>query len=97
MSVKRDPLLAEREKTHGDFAAQAAVAQGLKRVMRAAPNWDALPDWQKEAFEMKASKLARHLSGDPFEPEHLTDDAGYAKLVLERLPARKSSRRRKGR
>lgn len=95
--IERDPLLEERERTHGDFLRQAGVAQALKRAMRDAPNWESLPDWQKEAFEMKATKLARHLSGDHFEPEHLTDDAGYAKLVLERLPAKKTSSPRNGR
>ena len=93
----RDPLLEEREATHGDFTRQAGVAQALKRVMRETPNWALLPDWQKEAFELKATKLARHLCGNPYEPEHLTDDAGYAKLVLERLPARKRQSPRKGR
>lgn len=95
--TSRDPLLAERETTHGDFARQAEVAQALKRVMRETPNWARLPDWQKEAFEMKATKLARHLCGDPFEPDHLTDDAGYAKLILERLPEPEGSSRREGR
>lgn len=93
----RDPLLEERETTHGDFAEVARVAQLLKAAMRGAPNWPRLTDAEKEAFEMKATKIARHLCGDPRSAEHLTDDAGYSALVLERLPPAKAPRRRNGR
>ena len=31
----RDPLLVEREKTHGDFANNAAISQELKKIIHA--------------------------------------------------------------
>jgi len=96
-TTKRDPLLAEREKTHGDFGEQARVSQQLKAIFRSAPNWAAMPWPEKEAFELKATKLARHLCGDFMNPEHLTDDVGYARLILERMPPREAAPRRNGR
>lgn len=95
--TERDPLLAAREATHGDFGETARIAQRIKEAMRASPNWAALPDWAKEAMEMKAAKLARFLCGDVTNPEHLTDDIGYARLVLERMATSKAARRIKGR
>jgi len=84
---RRDPLLAARAATHGNFDEVAALAQAMKELMRGAPNWPRLCAAQREALEMKATKLARLLCGDPNEPDHWRDDAGYSALVLERLPA----------
>ncbi len=97
---KRDPLLAERETTHGDFELQSQLAQSIKRLFARSPNWIVMEDWQREAMEMKAVKLARYLCGDHHNPEHLIDDIGYSKLILERLapsdPQPKSKTARKG-
>lgn len=82
---KRDPLLAERETTHGAFETQSQLAQSIKRLFARSPNWTKMEDWEREAMEMKAVKLARHLCGDHKNPEHLVDDIGYSKLILERL------------
>lgn len=82
---KRDPLLAEREATHGDFDAQSQLAQMIKRLFASSPNWRIMADREREAMEMKAVKLARYLCGDHKNPEHLVDDIGYSKLILEGL------------
>lgn len=82
---KRDPLLAERESTHGDFGLQSQLAQMIKRLFASSPNWKIMEDREREAMEMKAVKLARYLCGDHKNPEHLIDDIGYSKLILERL------------
>lgn len=79
----RDPLLAEREKTHGDFAVTAAIIQALKNVMRDTPNWRLLSTTHREALEMNANKIGRILSGDPGCKEHWVDIGGYAKLGEE--------------
>jgi len=81
---RRDPLLAAREKTHGDFDDVAELAQALKWLFRLSPNWSALPPYAREAFEMKATKLARYLCGDAACADHLLDDIGYNRLILER-------------
>lgn len=78
-------LLAERSKTHGDYADHAAMTQALKREMRAGLNWEGLSDMQKETLEMNAHKVGRILSGDPNHADHWDDIAGYAKLISQRL------------
>ena len=91
----RNPLLTEREKTHGDFGEVAVIAQKLKTIFRSAPNWEGLDDMQREALEMKATKLARLLCGDYRDPEHWRDDVGYSALILERLPGGCQATRRR--
>lgn len=97
---KRDPLLAERETTHGDFDHMSMLAQMLKRLFASSPNWKIMDDREREAMEMKAVKLARYLCGDHKNPEHLVDDIGYSRLILERLeqaaPAAKTKTARNG-
>lgn len=94
----RDPILVEREKTHGDFRATAGIAQQIKSsfhswnhtydgqlVLTGATNtaWNGLPPRQKEVLEMIATKIARILSGAANEKDHWKDIAGYAKLGEE--------------
>lgn len=79
----RDPILDERQKTHGDFAIHAAITQSLKAVMRNTPNWKLLCSAQCEALEMNAHKIGRILAGEPGFKDHWTDLAGYAKLGEE--------------
>jgi len=76
-------LLAERGKTHGDFAAHAAATQGMKRLFlaNAGPK---LNDVQQEAVDMILHKLGRIAAGDPGFKDHWDDIAGYARLVSER-------------
>lgn len=80
----RDPLLVEREKTHGSFEKTAAIAQAIKTVYESYGYHTKLPkSGQAEALDMIASKIARILAGNPDEKDHWDDIAGYAKLGSE--------------
>lgn len=79
--------LAERGKRYGSFDKHAALAQDLKRVMRAVEQWWTLADDQREALEMIQHKIARILNGDSNYADNWHDIAGYAKLVDDRLSA----------
>lgn len=78
----REPLLVEREKTHGDFKHTAYCAQEIKETIA---KWDTkgISKVQREALDMIASKIARILSGNAKEKDHWDDIAGYAKLGSE--------------
>lgn len=80
-------LLKEREQTHGDYAITAQTAQVLKQIIRNAPSYDDMNASMRESLDMIAVKLARILSGDPFERDHYLDIVGYATLVLRDLNA----------
>ena len=80
-------ILAERQKTHGDFYNVAMVAQELKDVLRRGKNWKMLDDAQREALEMVATKIARILSGNPHEVDHYRDGAGYFQLIVNAYSA----------
>ncbi len=86
----RDPLLQEREKTHGDFKINALIAQELKAVFRGMLGTASLPTHyqtmscvHREALDMIALKLSRILSGQANFKDHWDDIAGYAKLGAE--------------
>jgi hypothetical protein len=74
-------LLNEREQTHGRFEEVAYTA----RTIRYAMTRDGLSAVQEEALGMIASKLARITCGNPDEPDHWRDIAGYAELVVRDL------------
>lgn len=76
-------LLQERAKTHGDYSQTAQTAQMLKRLIRYAPSYMDMSERQKESIEMIAVKLARIMCGDPHEPDHFRDIAGYALLAIK--------------
>jgi hypothetical protein len=73
--------LAERGKTHGDFRVQAATTQAIKNAYEQSPNWPHMSDVQREALDMIAGKIGRILCGNPDEPDHYHDIAGYATLA----------------
>ena len=80
---QRDPLLEERQKTHGPFAQNAQISQRLKMIF-----FDRGPRAQfhvvhAEALDMIALKLSRILSGQANFKDHWADIAGYAKLAEE--------------
>ena len=81
-------LLAERQKTHGDFNAHARITQQLKDVMVDSPNWQKLSPSQKESLEMVAHKFGRILSGNPNILDHWDDCQGYLRLVSIELEAK---------
>lgn len=87
MTQYQNETLNEREKTHGDYADTAAIAQGLKGVIRNYRGqnnrtWTAV---QMESMDLICTKIARIVSGDPNHKDAWTDLAGYADLVSERL------------
>lgn len=77
-------ILADREKTHGDYGSHAAITQALKDIMRSQVSWDSLPENQRETLEMIAHKIGRILAGDPDFRDHWADIAGYATLSADR-------------
>jgi len=82
-ALARDPLLVERQKTHGDFADHAMFTIALKDEMARSPNYlNAIPA-HKEALDMIAHKIGRILAGNPNFHDHWDDIAGYAKLGSE--------------
>ena len=74
-------LLNEREKTHGDYADVARVAQALKFALAYGPT-EELPDVHRESLDLICTKIARIVCGDHNEPDHWIDCIGYAQLVL---------------
>lgn len=78
----RDPLLQEREKTHGSFERNASVSQALKLIFNDNLIVNTLPA-HREALDMIALKLSRILSGQADFKDHWDDIAGYAKLASE--------------
>lgn len=76
-------LLNEREKTHGDFGRNAAIAQAIKAFSRQQPEWEGKTDVEKEALDQMASKYARRLSSkSPTpHPDHGIDFDGYDALA----------------
>ena len=79
----RDPLLVERQKTHGDFGDHARMTWALKHHIHSGKNWDGLSQQHKEALDMIAHKIGRIMGGNPDFKDHWDDIAGYAKLGSE--------------
>lgn len=87
---KIESTLAERGKTHGDFRENGRIMQQLKAIARTGVNWpgDIDPELplsmeQREAIDMILHKVGRILSGNPNEPDHWRDIAGYATLCQQ--------------
>ena len=80
-------ILEARGVVHGDYADQARVAQNLKAMVTASPNWksSSLTSVQRDAIEMILVKLSRILSGDPNHRDHWDDISGYARLAADRV------------
>lgn len=77
--TERDPLLQEREKTHGDFRETAQLAQLLKRQL----DYGCLDARHAECLDLICTKIARIVCGKAKEKDHWLDIAGYAKLGAE--------------
>lgn len=73
--------LADRQKTHGDFQQVAKVAESLMGSIE----FQRLSASQSFAVRMIVGKLARIVCGNPNEPDHWHDIAGYARLVEDEL------------
>jgi len=78
-------VLDERQKTHGDFADVARVAQTLKAAAESGRNYSKLTAVQKEAIDMALSKVARILSGNHNFRDHYEDISGYMTLVINSM------------
>ena len=83
----RDPLLVEREKTHGSFQTNADLSQQFKKIMRDPFGETRHPyvlcSVHREALDMIALKLSRILSGQANYKDHWQDISGYALLAME--------------
>jgi hypothetical protein len=80
-------VLKERGQNYGDFTKQARISQDIKTAMfrDIAMRGVNLRDYQREALEIIAHKLARIVNGNPDYTDSWIDIAGYAKLVADRL------------
>jgi hypothetical protein len=77
-------ILAERGKTHGDYAEHAEITQKIKMIMHSRPIWLALAHHERETLDMIAHKIGRVLAGNPHFEDHWRDIAGYATLSADR-------------
>jgi hypothetical protein len=82
---KIDSTLAERSSTHGSFVENAYDSQRLKRVVRRCNSYESMTLVQREALDMIMHKISRITCGNPHEPDHWLDIAGYAILVYKDL------------
>lgn len=78
-------VIESREATHGDYNKQALFAQRLKGLMHQENNWPNTTPAMRESLDMIAVKISRILTGNPDEPDHWLDIAGYATLVHNTL------------
>ena len=85
MSV--DEILAERDKTHGNWTKQSQCAQSFKAVVRRSQEpMRTLSKQQWEALDMILVKASRICSGDPNNKDHWIDIEGYARLGRDSDP-----------
>lgn len=82
-----ETVLKHRGSVHGPWAMQANLADGIKALYRASPNWPKLSASQREALDMHAVKVSRILTGDPKFLDHWVDIEGYTRLVIKGLRA----------
>lgn len=82
-SIGIQATLNERGKTHGDFFQQADTSQRLKNVVMEAlaGTNHTYNTAQIEALQTICMKMSRIIHGNPNEPDHWKDIAGYATLV----------------
>ena len=91
--MSTEEILAERGTTHGWFPDHAAISQAIKHLLfepdaalaLERPRERAYDYAQQEGLEMIAHKLGRIVAGNPDEPDHWADIAGYARLVADHL------------
>lgn len=77
-------LITARERTHGDFGANAQIIQSTTQLWRHHVGWSTLDTAQMYALEMIAVKIGRILCGKPDHKDSWNDIAGYATLVAQR-------------
>ena len=85
MDQNIDTILSTRETTHGSYVEQSTASQTLKQECEQGKNWPDMPFYMRESIHMIQHKVARIISGDPYEPDHWRDIEGYARLVSREL------------
>lgn len=81
-----EDILVQRGSTHGDAEFQFDLSQRLKKTASEGfPRVAHLTLMQKEALEMILMKISRVCVGNPNEPDHWRDIAGYATLIANHL------------
>ena len=83
-----DAILTQRGEVYGRFVDNAAISQGLKRVLAQALMESPLPDDMAEALDMFCAKMSRIVTGAHNYTDSWADLEGYARLVRERLEGR---------
>jgi hypothetical protein len=85
-----EAVLAERQKTYGDFSevAEAAVAAEGAFFSCAGDIYTYMPTSYVVAFRMILLKLARISKGAPHQADSWIDIAGYATLIAKTIQAR---------
>lgn len=78
-------VIEDRQETHGDFSKTARVTYSIKTALWMGDAIKNMTPEQIEALDMIAVKMARICNGDPNEPDHWKDIAGYAKLGFESI------------
>ncbi len=74
-------ILKERQKTHGEYANVARIAQALKAILQDGPSYDGLTLMQRESLDLICTKLSRIVCGSS-EKDHWVDLSGYADLIV---------------
>ena len=82
-----DRLLAEREKTHGEYEDDARAAMRLIDVVNE-ETAVSLTYVQRHTLHMICHKIARIITGDPNHLDHWVDLVGYPELVARSLKPR---------
>ena len=77
-----ESILSEREQTHGNFSEGASLMIALQELCFAHMRDKEVPAEITAALQMICLKLSRIAVGNPIEPDHWQDIAGYATLAM---------------
>lgn len=89
-------ITTKRASVYGYYLHNAIVSQAIKSAMRNIPDpdnegigWDSLPVDVRDSLEMMACKISRIVTGNPEYLDNWDDIGGYAKIVADRIRAKK--------
>jgi hypothetical protein len=82
--MSTDELLNKREMTHGIWRKQSTCSRELKELLNHHVR-HTLNASQAEALNMIILKISRIVCGNPNEPDHWNDIAGYARLAAKEI------------
>jgi hypothetical protein len=86
-------ILNERQKTHGEYANVARIAQAMKDLLATGPSYHKLTPEMRETLDLICTKNARIVCGNPFEEDHWIDGSGYYDLVVFNLKDKNTASR----